>query len=58
MPRTNAGRKMHTQCCLHKSAISARVEGEQREESKRVSERGGGIIGLRCVIGGSLGSQG
>lgn len=36
-----------TQCCLHKSAISAGTEGKQGEA--RESERGGGIIGLRCV---------
>lgn len=45
MPRTNVGRKMHTQDCLHKSTISAQVDGGNRGKKKR----GGGIIGLRCV---------
>lgn len=35
MPWTNARRKMHTQCCLHKSAVSASAEGEQWDKRGR-----------------------
>lgn len=50
MSGTNAGRKMHTQDCLHKSAVSARAEQRTRREREGERERGGGgIIGLRCV---------
>lgn len=51
--------KMHTQCCLHKSAIS--VQGRAgTEERGRESGRGrwGNYGTQMCVIGGSLGSQG
>lgn len=59
---------MCTQCCLHKSTVSAEVEGvglrcvcvgETREKrgGKR-KERWGNYGTQMCVIGGSLGSRG